>query len=276
MYSAHVLDLINGVVREFMYSPTQDETHLARVAVHSLEKNSISIYDRLHCGYNCFFAHHLAENYFVARARSEGRSTPKAVRDFVASDKRTCTAQWYPKNRRALPAITVRLVKIRNPRAKEDLIVVTNLPKSLFTRKEIARLYQRRWEIETSFRDLTHTLRMDQWHSTTLNGILQEIFALLWLVNEVRIYMSQAYDHFFDDSYAKSNFKLCLSLVLNNLVFLLDSKSDDLRSLLEYWIKKTKENRVRLSRSYPRVVKHRGRQYKQANLVPRRPLTERH
>lgn len=277
MYTAHVVDLINGAVREFCYSSTQDETHQARAIVGSLEKNSISIYDRLHCGYRCFYAHSLAGNYFLVRARSTGNTAPGVIRDFRDSKKRTCTVDWYPpRELRELLPITVRLVKIRNPRSGEDLIVVTNLPKSLFTRKELARLYQRRWEIETSFRDLTYTLKMGQWHSITLNGILQEIFALLWLVNEVRICISQNYNHFFDADYAKSNFKLCFALVMNNLNLLIDSRTKELFSLLEYWIRRTKENRRHLSRSYPRVVKHRGREYTQANLVPRRPLTERH
>jgi IS4 transposase len=57
------------------------------------------------------------------------------------------------------PSFGVRLIKVRNLRTKKDLVFATNLPSKLFTDAEISTLYQRRWQIETSFRDLTHTLK---------------------------------------------------------------------------------------------------------------------
>ncbi|MBK7890324.1 MAG: transposase [Bdellovibrionales bacterium] len=118
----------------------------------------------------------------------KGRGVKSEVRDFAKSLARSKEIIWriQPGERRISPDLTVRLVKIRNPSSKQDMVFVTNLSASQFSTKEIGKLYRRRWEIETSFKELTCTLKIGQWHSKSLNGILQEIFALLWLVNVTR------------------------------------------------------------------------------------------
>lgn len=289
MYTVQVLDLLNTVVHDFRYSHEQNEAHCARELALGFEKNSLAIYDRLHCGYPLFLAHAKAGNHFLVRARTNGRCS-KVIDDFCASKKRAAKVLWRPNHHTQTsfakglenPPLWVRLIKVRNPRSKEVIVFVTNLPSTLFSHQEIAKLYQRRWDIETSFRDLTQTLKMNQWHSTKINGILQEIFALLWIVNQVRMYMTlMRHDGpscFLKVDYKKSNFKLCLGLVMRHLELLIKRKFKALRSILEFWLRRTMEKRKHLARYYPRVVRHRGREYKHTNLVPRRSdaLTERY
>ncbi len=274
MYAVHCLDVINGSIREFGYSETQAEVHIARQMVSRLEENSITLYDRLHCGYGVIFAHTEANNYFVVRARTSGPGIKSEIREFRDTSKRSDIMLWHAMHlRRQYPGLAVRLVKVKNPRSGEDLIFVTNLSKDQFSDLEIAKLYLRRWDIEGSFRDLTTTLKMHQWHSKKLNGILQEIFALLWLTNAVRAECNRYIKHaknWFCDRYEKSNFKLCTEIVIENLDLLIFKKRTEFYRILEYWIRRSTEKRRRLSRSYPRVVKQRGREYTQANVVPRR------
>ena len=61
--------------------------------------------------------------------------------------------------------------------------IVTNLPSDAFPIDEIRRLYALRWGIETSFRDLKHTLALLLLHSKKVEFILQEIFAKLTMYN---------------------------------------------------------------------------------------------
>ena len=61
--------------------------------------------------------------------------------------------------------------------------IITNLNAELFPLSEIKRLYAMRWGIETSFRDLKHTLGLLHLHAKKVKFILQEIFAKLTMYN---------------------------------------------------------------------------------------------
>ena len=61
--------------------------------------------------------------------------------------------------------------------------VVTNLPATEFSPDEIMYLYKLRWNIETSFRDLKHTIGTHSFHSKKVEYITQEIWARLILFN---------------------------------------------------------------------------------------------
>lgn len=277
MYSVHALDVLSGVIREFEFSSYNSEAVLAHRIIDRMEHNSITIYDRFYCGHPIFSSHIKNNNYFIARARSTGIGASEQVTKFIRSKKATDVVRWRPRRglRTKEKDIFVRLVKIKNPRTKENLIFVTNVPEETLKNEEIAKLYQRRWEIETSFRDLTCTLKMNQWHSQKLNGILQEVFALLWLVNNVKRLVSDftptADNELLNTKYKKSNFKLCMKLVVDHLELLVKRKWRQLTNLLKHWIIRSQEKRKHLARSYPRVVKHRGREYPHANTVKRRP-----
>jgi len=61
--------------------------------------------------------------------------------------------------------------------------IVTNLPADEFPPDEIKQLYHMRWDIETSFRDLKHTIGTTNFHSKKPEYIEQEIWARLILFN---------------------------------------------------------------------------------------------
>ena len=61
--------------------------------------------------------------------------------------------------------------------------MITNLPVDEFPDREIKDLYHLRWGIETSFRDLKHTIGTTNFHSKKVEYIEQEIWARLILFN---------------------------------------------------------------------------------------------
>ena len=61
--------------------------------------------------------------------------------------------------------------------------IITNLDAEHFPASEIKRLYAMRWGIETSFRDLKHTLGLLHLHTKKVEFVLQEIFAKLTMYN---------------------------------------------------------------------------------------------
>jgi hypothetical protein len=276
MYVVQLLDLVNGTVQDFRYSHEQHEVVMARELPYTLEKNSITIYDRAHCGYAMFKSHLENGNQFIVRARSNGISASRTMKKFIASGKKDAVVDWdpFPKLKDS-KSISVRVVRVKNPRTKENLFLVTSLSQNTFSRKAIAELYSRRWEIETSFKELTVTLRLGKWHSQKLNGILQEIYALLWFINEVRLQVKSMINlptSYLSRSYQKPNMKVCIRIVIENFAFIINQRFKEILKILQFWIRRTMEKRVRLSRSYPRVVKHRGREYAPANSIPRRSI----
>lgn len=276
MYAAQAFDVVNDLIIDFAQSSAVDEVHLARKMVQGFEKNSITLYDRLHCGFDSFYAHREVGNYFVVRARTNGL-VHHDVKHFVKSNKRSANSLWRSRNeKRKKTDLHLRLVKVKNPKTKVKMIFVTNLPKKLFSNTEIGRLYQRRWDIEGSFRDQTPFMKIGQFHSNKINGIKQEIYALLWLINGVKASMNHfnvgPNDWLNDAEYRKSNFKFAIQLVTEHMQLLVRRKSRQLQRILEFWMKRTLETRHRNKRAYPRVVRHRGREYAGASLIPNRPL----
>ena len=61
--------------------------------------------------------------------------------------------------------------------------IITNLDVEKYPLSEIKRLYAMRWGIETSFRNLKHTLGLLHLHAKKVEFILQEIFAKLTMYN---------------------------------------------------------------------------------------------
>lgn len=61
--------------------------------------------------------------------------------------------------------------------------IITNLDQSRFPSDEIKALYNKRWGIETSFRNLKYTLALLSFHAKKVEYIRQEIFARLIMYN---------------------------------------------------------------------------------------------
>ena len=61
--------------------------------------------------------------------------------------------------------------------------IITNLDRNTFPLEKIKTLYHMRWGIETSFRDLKHTIGLSHFHSKKVEFIKQEIYARLVLYN---------------------------------------------------------------------------------------------
>ena len=62
-------------------------------------------------------------------------------------------------------------------------VIITNLSKEDFPLERIKEIYNMRWGIETSFRELKHTIGLINFHTKKASHILQEIFARLTMYN---------------------------------------------------------------------------------------------
>jgi len=77
-------------------------------------------------------------------------------------------------------------------------VLVTNLDKSEFSRKDIGELYNLRWKIETGFLHLKYAVRIEDFMGVKENSIMQEFFASLFKANLFMQFVDVANDIIFN------------------------------------------------------------------------------
>jgi hypothetical protein len=71
-------------------------------------------------------------------------------------------------------------------------LVTTLLDSAVYRVDELAALYRRRWQVETSLAQLTTTMRLDVLHCKSVAGVLKELTVFAILYNLVRMVMLQS------------------------------------------------------------------------------------
>lgn len=87
--------------------------------------------------------------------------------------------------------MTFRILRVEVSKGVFECFV-TNLPRDGFDALAIKELYRMRWGIETSFRELKHTIGLLYFHSKKEEFIIQEIYAGLILYNYCQMITSHA------------------------------------------------------------------------------------
>jgi hypothetical protein len=246
-YMSHCFDVLTGVTAGVTFSTTNNEHRDRKTLLPKVQDGSLVLYDRAYFSASLVEAHASREKvYFLVRCK---RTSSKEIEEFFAGSETRSSTRRYGKR--------IYFFKVFHPGTNEPTVYATDLPENWHRVEVFSRLYRMRWEIETEQRDLTETVKLEQWHSTSLNGILQEFYATLWLINAVRISMlfsgAKSVSPM-DDSYEKANFKLCFNFVAGRLSTWLSAPAA-LMIKLSRIVKRTTEKRRRYSRSYPREIK---------------------
>ena len=177
-------------------------------------KKTVFIADRGYESYN-IFAHIQEKNMFylirVKDVLSKGGMARTMLRRSFAdkesfdellsitlTKKQTKNVKAHPGQYRFLPSTTqfdfldlyfhqfyeMKLRIVRFPVSESTFeCIITNLPAEEFTTEDIKELYQMRWGIETSFRELKYSIGLTHFHSIKPDYIRQEIWARLILYN---------------------------------------------------------------------------------------------
>lgn len=178
---------------------------------YSYGNNSIFIADRGFSSYN-FFAHAIEKGiFFIARAKDvnvQRLLKLEALPDHIDTNVEIILTRTQSKKKRKHPEFSERYrhickavpfdyiehssndeypmsLRIVRFETAEGIFqnIITNLPADEFTDEELKQLYHMRWSIETSFRDLKHTIGTTNFHSKKVDYIEQEIWARLILFN---------------------------------------------------------------------------------------------
>ena len=130
--------------------------------------------------------------------------------------------------------------------------VVTNLDQCMFPASELRQLYNMRWGIETSFRELKYTVGLLHFHAKKVENIYQEVFARLIMYNFTELVTSPVIIQKADCKYAyKANFSVAVHVCRQ--FFLGNVSPPDVEALIRKHV-----SPIRPGRSRPRkiTVKH--------------------
>jgi hypothetical protein len=266
MYVSTLYDVLSGRVLSFEESSQNNELERAMKLQDSLpDSKTLVLYDRFYFSKKLVTEHLACGSYFLCRLKN-GDRVLGAVKSFLDSGRRNQTVD--------IEGLEVHLIRVRNPKTGEDSYFATNMQRPKFRNKEVLELYARRWDIETSFRDLTETMNLESWHSKSVNGIKQEIFVVLWTYNQTKtMEFEQNPRSWFkklDRVYERPCFKAILIWFAEHFIELCNTLSEKAWRQFKMIIERTMEKRVRLSRSYPRASKQPAAKHSSDALVPRR------
>ena len=258
MFTVFCYDVLSETVQDIRYSPAQGEHDLAEPMVASLEPDSVCIYDRLYPSKRMILAHKRAKNFFIFRL---------STRSFKESQN---LLNLKIKRRKAvIEGVPLYFFKVKNPRTNQWDLFATNLPRYWVDEYTIRSLYNLRWECETAFLDLVSSFKVEQWHSKFLNGILQELFATLWLYNYSKsqiLISGQVNKNPLNWEYCKPNFKFILDWIIRKLGRIFKRLLDPNKPIQKLIIKST-EKRIRHKNQKPRQTKYAKSQYDSNNTI---------
>ena len=96
---------------------------------------------------------------------------------------------FIPRSSKDIYEFNFRIVRVQTAPDKFETLI-TNLDETSFPSHELKYLYHLRWEIETSFRDLKHTIGLSHFHAKKREYILQKIYSKLTMYNFTEIIVS--------------------------------------------------------------------------------------
>lgn len=119
-----------------------------------------------------------ADILLTRRQTNEVKSNPALYR-FLAS---TSTFDFLPKGSKDTYPLKFRIIRIKISDNHYETLI-TNLFDDEFSAEEIKKIYNMRWGIETSFRELKYHIGLIAFHSKKKDCVIQEIFASLIMYN---------------------------------------------------------------------------------------------
>jgi len=149
------------------------------------------------------------------------------------------------------------------------MVLATNLFFDWVDHNRMYKLYCSRWEVETSFKDFVMSMKIEDFHAKNINGIKQEIYARLWLMNFTRILIlksGRVHLNPEERTYRKPNYKILYSWVSKHLKQIIEGFTELWNEFVET-IEITMEKRKRRSRRYPRELKYSGKPYPRNSTI---------
>lgn len=222
----------------------------------SLNNSDLVIADRGYPGYKVFYYLLKKEINFLVRVCES--HTFKEIENFAKQDLKDEEIE-IQDCRKKEEKLKLRVIKAVLPTGEKRIFITNLLDKKKYSYEELVNLYYERWEIEEHYKMNKELFKVENFHSKSENGILQEIYAQLILSNLTRYIINDA-EYNKKDSKDEPSFKNAVCVVERylNEVLLCDNEA----SILNLYEKMLKEIRS------VRYKKIKGRKYKRISFKP--------
>jgi hypothetical protein len=174
------------------------EREEAKAVLPFIPKRNVVLFDRGYPSYGLIL--HLKQNYkgyFVFRCPA--RSTFPAVEAFLRGRQLEGTVYIAPSDkylvrilrhqREEAKALKLRVIRLVSPDGTVSVLLTNLFNRRKFHKREIVKLYFRRWEVEVFYRDEKTVLEVEKFHGRTCNSIYQEIYAATIMIVIARTLM---------------------------------------------------------------------------------------
>ena len=286
IHTIPLYDIISKRYLDIEFQPSRKKNEFQAYCIlvdryEKTEQTAVFIADRGFASYNCF-AHTINSGHkFVIRAKDVNVKRYlkiDSLPDYLDTETNLILTRSNSKKKRLHPeksedyryvckAVTFDFIDDSHPEYELNLRIVrfdlgngnfeniiTNLSPDECSAEELKELYWMRWKIETSFRDLKHTIGTENFHSKSVNFVSQEILARMILFNFSTTIISMAV---VEKGNRKHQYQVNFSMAMKLCIGYLQAGGNgcDIISLMTKFILPIRENRIyaRQHRFHPPV-----------------------
>ncbi len=155
----------------------RSERHEVMDLIEMVPENGVILGDRGFPGLKMF--KHLSKNYkghFVIRCPA--KSSFKEIGQMKSADSLL-----------TIKGLELRAIRLESPDGTRSILFTNLMDKREYSAASIRKLYFKRWQIEVQYRDEKCTQDIAHFHSKSVNGVKQELFASLVMMVIARILM---------------------------------------------------------------------------------------
>lgn len=183
------------------------EREVVRQLIPKIPAGSLLLFDSGYPGFKFFkyLNNHYQGDYVF---RSPATKTFLAVQEFIVSQNKEdvidiapptsyiyrCESDAQREERKNTTPIRLRVIRLENPDGTLSVLLTNLLDCQKYPIEEVIKLYFKRWEIETFYRHEKAYIQLEKFHSRSVNGILQELFASLIVSIIAAVLMVIAYE----------------------------------------------------------------------------------
>lgn len=152
-----------------------------------IPEGGVLLFDRGYPSYELFLElnkHY--DGFYVVRCPIGTTFNP--VKQFVASGKNDDIIEMHPSfnyiNKysaaiaKSNPRIKLRIIRLISPTGEISVLLTNLFSEERYTKESVIDLYFKRWEVETHYRNEKTIHELEQFHSRSVNGVMQEFFAI--------------------------------------------------------------------------------------------------
>lgn len=185
-------DVLSNFVLKSAISTTKDNEHtlMKEMLIDFASKDSILLLDRGFCYFYIYKT--LIDNGFnfcirqkIDHAQGSSKlifsnNSSDFITEWMPSEAETATCKKYNVNS---DPIKVRITKIILPSGEIEVLISNLFDFDLINKEDMKALYHYRWNIEEAFKQLKPKMKLEQFGSRKPEGIFQEFYAHLIMLN---------------------------------------------------------------------------------------------